>query len=471
MVLTATGQDEPSPTKKKDKSDSPQAKAENKSDIVIVGHLSRDSAMPGETVRFSIVIENGSDAALRNIVIEHLDSPGFQLVRRCWSADAKNAACISAGESPPAMAATCNPQGDKLCDELGPHQTLTVWGDLLHGPCAAPSQQDFAVIRWNLKGFDSHGIAQLGSLESLGSWRGRWLKVTQDWNLGIPFWLAVFSGLFAYWQHRRDKKDEAAQKERDDKEELARQKREEVSKADEAAKKAKAKADQVEIEHVGRTWQMMLPEIHRLALTHYMPIASTTQGVVQSVRKCANPQGQNLENFQTAFCYTLRLHWRRLKMKRDGASWYFKNRTAEDLVVELMQKHQGNLGINQGVGREALDQLLPLLGPLSTITETVQQLAGISGSPKQFMDEYFHWVCTADAQADTIILNVIAKILEYETNRPYLYWYKEVQPLSLTAVEASAVESVAAHPFSGKADMAIRVGQYLAEVGQGIKIG
>jgi hypothetical protein len=469
LALAGLAQDEAATTKKKPP-EGAQQKTESKSDIVVSGHLSRDSAMPDQTVRFFIVLENHSDAPLRNIGLEHLDAAGFRLVRRCWSHDAQDSACISAGEPPPAMSPACKPQDDKICDELPPHEALTVWGDLLHAG-TAPSQQAFAVIRWNLNGFDSRGIAPLGSLESLGWIRGYWLKVTQDWNLGIPVFLAVFSGLFAYWQHRRDQKEETAQKARDKKDEDARQKKEDAAKIEEAARKAKAKADQVEIEQVGRTWHMMLPEIHRLALEHYMPIASTAQGVVQFVRKCADPQGQKTENFQTAFCYTLRFHWRRLRMKRAGASWYFKNRTAEDLIVELVQKHQGNLRINQAAGREAFDVLLPLLNPESTITETVQQLAGIQGSPKTFMEEYFHWVCTPDAQTDALILSAVAKILEYETNRPYLYWYKEIQPLVLTTDELGVVRGVAAQPFSGKTDMAQRVDDYLNECKEGTKIG
>jgi uncharacterized repeat protein (TIGR01451 family) len=441
------------------------AKPESKSGIVLIGKLSRAAAMPDEPVRFSFVVENDSEAPLNNVTIEHLEASGFKLVRRCWSADSATKECLTVDGKPPAMAASCNASGDKLCDELPPHQSLTVWGDLL--PIESDSsQQSFAVIRWSTNGFESRGIAQLGPLESLSCIRGYWLWLTQEWDLGIPFWLAVFGAIFAWWQNRRDKREAAKQRERDKLEADRQKEKEAKAEADRREKIDKAKANRMEIENVGRTWKMMLPEMHRLALTHYMPIASSAQGVVLYVRNCSTAAGQTTENIETALCYTLRLHWRRLGMKRAGASWYFKNRTAEDLVVELMQKHQKNIGIDGSPGRDAIDVLLPQIGTDSTITETRQLLQGVQGATKKFVDRYFQWVCKDEAQADTVILSVIAKILEYEVNRPYFYWYKEIQPLILEADELAEVTLIASAPMSGKKDMAQRVKEYVEEAGK-----
>jgi len=435
-----------------------EPEAESKSEVVVSGHLSIDNASVYETVRFWLTIENRSNEPLQRVSLAHLDAEGFLLKRRCWGADAANQACAAKGESSPALPAACGPVGELLCGELAPHQMITVWGDLEQDH-SAPKREAFAVVEWQRRGLPSQTPVALGPLESLSCVRAAWLAVTARWDLGIPFWIGVFSGIYAIAKSRREKKEHAK--------EVAR---EALAKEEERARKARDKKEAQELDQRAKTWNLLLNEVQKLALTHYMPIASTAQGLIQYLGFLTDPAKRTPDNFAAAFCYLIRFHWRIREMKRHGASWYFKNLTAEEIVVGLFQAHRVLLGFDEPSRQATLDGLLDRLNESSTLAVMMAAMAGYTAPQQAFYVDFQKWALSAACIEDIATVSAMVKVIGYETNRPLLYWYEERRAIPLNANEKSAIEKLPSAQTSAGGPFTSEIAAYLADALQTVKL-
>ena len=415
------------------------APAEDKTGVVLSGQLSRVTAGPREVVRFWITIENHSDKPVRQIWLEHLDVPGFNLIRRCWSDGRTDAACYGPNEPQAPAIASCdassgadargraNDAANELCEELPARHSLTVWGDLAYAD-ATPRATDFAVVRWTADNYVSRSAIPLGPMETFGRARSLWEVVTTQWQIGIPVWLAIFSAIYALWKNWRD---------------------------DLASKRSTESAQQ------RNTWNLLLLKVHRLAFQHYMPIVSTAQGILLYMDRLEKAKGDPAENSVGAFCYLLRFHWRIRQMKRSGASWYFKSLTAEELVVGLYQSHRRSLGLSDLNRQAALDEFLDAFDKETTVAQLLVYLRGpLSAMQSLFWDDFQTWLSDFPARREDALLSAMTKVITYETNRPYYYWYEELRAMELDEREETKIREVA----SGDAKFSARVERYLLEV-------
>jgi len=410
----------------------PSEQSSTKPDVALSGQMSRETAGPGEVIRFWITIENRTSQPLEKIWLEHLDVPGFAIVRRCWSDGQTDPACYAKSESIAAPVATCAPSGQQLnaselCELLAPKQTLTVWGDVQFVG-SAPRGGDFAVVRWTTGSSTSRAVVPLGQVESFGRLRSLWEAVTGEWQIGIPVWLAIFSGLYVLWKSWRE---------------------------------GKARKQATEFAQRTRTWNLLLLKVHRLAFQHYMPIVSTVQGVLLYFQRLRIKEGNAEENLLGAFCYVLRFHWRVRKMKRSGASWYFKELTAEELVVTLVQTHRRSLGLSDIKRQAALDEFLEDIAEDTTVAEMLESLRDTSEAQAKFWDEFREWMAGIEVRQDGALLSALTKIITYETNRPYYYWYEELRAIDWTNDELKKIREVAAASEGEQKGITARVEMYL----------
>jgi hypothetical protein len=395
--------------------------------------MSRESAGPGEIVRFWITLENRSDKPLEKIWLEHLDIPGFTLVRRCWSDGRADPACYANAEPVAPQAAACagNSQAlppAELCELVAPKQTLTVWGDVQFAS-PAPRSSDFAVVRWTSGNSTSRAVVSLGQVESFGRIRSIWEAITGEWQVGVAVWIAILSGLYALWKTWRE---------------------------------GEAQRHATEFEQRRNTWNLLLLKVHRLAFRHYMPIVSTVQGALLYLERLRISEGGPEDNVLGAFCYVLRFHWRIRKMKRAGASWYFKDLTAEELVVAMVQTHRRSLGLSDLRRQAALDEFLENITEDTTIADVLGYLETISGSQAKFWGEFQIWAKDAQKRQDAAaLLSALTKIINYETNRPYFYWYGELRAINWTPDELAKVREIAAASEGGQTGITARVEKYL----------
>jgi hypothetical protein len=404
-------------------------------DVVLSGHMSRESAGPGEIVRFWITLENRSDKPVEKVWLEHLDVPGFSLVRRCWSDSRADLACYANAEPVAPQAAACAGNGQalpppELCELVAPKQTLTIWGDVQFAS-PAPRSSDFAVVRWTSGNSTSRAVVSLGQVESFGKIRSIWEAVTGEWQVGVAVWIAILSGLYALWKTWRE---------------------------------GEAQRHATEFEQRRNTWNLLLLKVHRLAFRHYMPIVSTVQGVLLYLERLRISEGNPEENVMGAFCYLLRFHWRMRKMKRAGASWYFKDLTAEELVVAMVQTHRRSWGLSDLRRQAALDEFLEHITEDTTVARMLAYLETISGRQAKFWSEFQEWMKDVQRRQDAAaLLSALTKIINYETNRPYFYWYGQLRAIDWKQDELLKVREVAAASEGGQKGITERVEKYLKD--------
>ena len=418
--------------------------AESAGDVVISGQLGRETAGPHERIRFWITVENRSDGDLTDLRLEHLDVPGFVIFRRCWSADRGDLACWSEGEShslaPPGCLAsgTSANQPDVLCATLAPKHAVTVWGVLGRGKDSAQGSA-FAVLTWTADKKSSAQAVSLGNVESEGWFRHLWVSLTERW-IALPIWITIFGGLYALWSGYRERKRHERELEL----------------------QAVSSQRETESEQQRHTWNVLLLKVHRLAFQHYLPIASTVQGVLLYFGREGRAEGESEDNFLGAFCYMLRFHWRVRKMKRGGASWYFKKLTAEELVVVLFQTHRNHMRL-QDLGRQAvLDGLLDWFKDETTVADVLEYLQTCPRAQWEFWLEFRSWA-KRWYREEALLLSAMITIMTFEINRVYYYWYEERRPITLDADELRVLRAAVARAASQSPELPVQVEEYLSE--------
>ncbi len=418
--------------------------AESTGDVVISGQLGLEQAGPHEHFRFWITVENRSDGDLTNLSLEHLDIPGFVISRRCWSTDRNDPSCWASGESHPSATSTCLVSGslgnqpDLLCTTLASKHAVTVWGILAPGKDSAQGSA-FAVLAWTAENKWSEQAVPLGNVESEGWFRYLWVSLTERW-IALPIWITIFGGLYALWSGRRERKRHERELEL------------------QAASSRRA----TESEQQRHTWNVLLLKVHRLAFQHYLPIASTVQGILFYFAREARAEGDSDDNFLGAFCYMLRFHWRVRKMKRGGASWYFKKLTAEEMVVVLFQTHRNHMGL-QDLGRQAvLDGFLDWIKDETTVADVLEYLKSCPPAQWDFWLE-FRARAKRWYREEMLLLSAMTTIMTFEINRVYYYWYEERRAIALDKNELRVLRAAMAEAASQSRDLPGQVEEYLSE--------
>ena len=418
--------------------------AESAGDVVISGQLGRETAGPYDHFRFWITVENRSASDLTDLRIEHLDIPGFIISLRCWSADRGNPSCWTEGESHPRAPAACLASGtsasqpDTLCATLAPKHAVTVWGVLSPGKDSERGSA-FAVLTWTADQKASEQAVSLGNFESEGWFRHLWVSLVERW-IALPIWITIFGGLYVLWSRYRERKKHERELEL----------------------QAISSQRATESEQQRHTWNVLLLKVHRLAFQHYLPIASTAQGVLLYFGREARGEGDSEDNFLGAFCYMLRFHWRVRKMKRAGASWYFKKLTAEEMVVVLFQTHRNHMGL-QDLGRQAvLDGLLDWFKDETTVADVLEYLESCSRVEWEFWLE-FRSRAKKWYREEALLLSAMITIMTFEINRVYYYWYGERRPIALDKDELRVLRAAVADAASQSPELPGQVEEYLKE--------
>ncbi len=417
---------------------------ESAGDVVISGQLGRTEAGPPEHFRFWITVENRSEGELTNLSLEHLDIPGFAISRRCWSTDRNDPACWTEGESHPPVAAACPDSGssvvqpDLLCTTLAPKHAVTVWGILGRGKHSAQGSA-FAVIAWTADKKLSEQAVPLGNVESEGWFRYLWVSLTERW-IALPIWITIFGALYALWSGWRERKRHERELEL----------------------QALANERETESEQQRHTWNVLLLKVHRLAFQHYLPIASTVQGILLYFGKEARADGDSEDNFLGAFCYMLRFHWRVRKMKRGGASWYFKKLTAEEMVMVLFQTHRNHMGLQDLARQAVLDGFLDWIKDDTTVGDVLEYLQSCPPAQWEFWLD-FRARAKKWYREETFLLSAMITIMTFEINRVYYYWYEERRAIALDKDELRVLRAAIADAAWQSPELPERVEVYLNE--------
>jgi hypothetical protein len=440
------------------------SKSTDGASVAVSGHVSRDSVVKGESLRFWITVDNKTNHPLQNLRVAEWGTRGFNKVEWCWKPGTVSPCATSSETEPPGFAAlagpTCVEKGVQandandsflLCNCLRPHESLTVWGQLAASD-AQPSHNLFVVLNWvevpvsppaqgntgsreaNLASGDavtalpktsgelraSLQIVSLGKVEIINGFVYWVRKLTPKADIGIPGAITLLGLIVTWAAHRRDERNQ--------------------------------------------TWNTMMAESHRVATQYYLPACSMLSQATKELRDYialapaapavvappvaalpasglasppaaapAAPTGPPaaVASLRQAFYYLMMFQWVHARTFSEVGAYYLKCRQAEELLGTLYSKHRTYFGLDGLDARRRLERLLGSLDKETSIDNFIEMLDYAQPEVLENWNFFLAWVATGDCSDDISILKAYECILSYESNRAYYHWYGGYYPLEL----------------------------------------
>lgn len=385
-------------------------------DVDVFAGLSQSKAETGKPVRFWLTIRNRTAKPITNVSLESSGLGGFQITASCWKPQSGASSCIPASAAPGSTSVPlASPAYDSLVSSLAPCQTLSVWGDL-SANVRQEKQTLFVTLRWlSHEQHPSQLVVPLGVLEARDEsdrTKERWAIVVAFYkDLGMPLLLVLLAYLVKKWEENREHKRQKAESDR---------------------------------QQLLQTWNQMLPISHKDATKYYMPLASALRSSRDSFLKCqghvrnsvfALPASDAL--VKEALYYFLLALRRFRSISRDRGGFYFKDRTGErvsslcvDALFDLYLRGSPTLGQYTS---SALSEIQPFETYGSFISILDASLAAPlprSSAQEAFFEvhsRFYSWLSTAEFGRMIPLLKAFLRILDFQMNQPYEYWYPREQ--------------------------------------------
>jgi hypothetical protein len=336
-------------------------------------------------LRLWILLENRTEAEVRNLRVLVFHTPGFEKVGSCWSnpgPDGAPACRPGSGGAPARLGLPATLGREESVVRFASLKSKVWYG--YHGASGVVAWQDAAGKNWEsafalpaVQVSPVWGRALFGLSKSLDVFK----------DLALPLALLVLG----WYLQRRDKEREREREERDRSQAMLRE-----------------------------TWSLMLPKLHGYAEKHYMPVAASAFGFRDALRR---------QNHPRSFFELLRLLRQMNHLARTMGGLYF-----QDLAGEAVASQCWDLFLNRA--RDVLvdaDRAMLEISPDENYASFTEKLAGNNQSPQgalplsdylKTLDRRFSaWREKDDFQQDLALLTLFEYILSYETNRPYEAWY------------------------------------------------
>ncbi len=393
----------------------------NLGEVEVSGRLSRSELRVRETVRFWLTIRNRSGAIIQEVILSPESFPGFAVASRCWrpvsgvscvSADFANSAVPSATASQAAkQAVPLAPSGapprldlDRIITKLEPGQTLSIWADLQAEHRQEKGAISAVVSFQNEVGVRSQVEVPLGEI-TVHNW----------WDvLSSLFWpsfggiLGVIVGyVLKRWQDQRAQKTE--------------------------------------------TWNKMLPESHRLAMSYYAPIESAARLFIEYTKRSKknednSPPTKAQQLLRQSFYWWMIFSYRYRRMTHEAGAFYFKDRVGEELTVACFQECESRYHKRDEIRVRNYRRTREAMDPNETLDSFLNKLDSRMDTITFFKDEWQHfesWVQSDDCKEALSYLEGFRSVLYYELNRPYEFWYGWTDPIGLDGDTEKLLKNVA----------------------------
>jgi hypothetical protein len=289
---------------------------------------------------------------------------------------------------------------------LAAQESVTVWG-YLEATKASPKQIAFLTVSWDGPGQSSKTIG-LGEVESLSAPRAFFLFFSNNWEWTFPILLPILGFLGSLLLKRW-------------------------------ARKRKTRAE--ELSYAQRTWSLMLKQAQTIGLKYYTPLNGSLQVLrdefesylIARTAAATDPNKiQKADHVLTEACYDLLMLQRRLRKTLDEVGgYYFKDRDGELLADALYQKHKSLLDFGSQL-REKFSAASLEMKTTTTWAEFLVQISTPRNAIHIFWPEFRQHMANVSAQVleeEVRVLDAYAALLNYEVNRPQLYWYNRLRPI------------------------------------------
>jgi hypothetical protein len=362
------------------------------------GSISSHSIGENEQLQFTLSIANKGNpkivnAALRNVTLTQLPD-GYRLVTIC---------VIPAAPLPPNPCQTgdeFNANKKRLAGTLVPGQSIIVTGylkpDSIHKAASLT-----ALLEWTLydstfpaSGLASARVVNLGENQvQSASWWGRVsideiLKV-----LAVPALLLVIGALIGLLVNALN-----------------------------SLRDKRAHKNEAERSLRSETWKQMLPVSHNYAAKFYLPLSLAADRFSKNLKK---------KNYRVAFFYLLFSGKKVIATRNEIGGFYFKDLRGEALAANCWEKQRlACMGEEDTPFFLAVRASIDQLEDIESYEAFESMFASTPGgdfssdSIPEAWTFFQKWVADNKTVADTIsYLDGFTAVMDYESNRPYQYWY------------------------------------------------
>lgn len=399
--------------------------------VRITGSVSRSTIQVGKTLVVWLSVSNLGQLGISDIQISDMLQRGLELIslRGCGH---------SSSVTPKTQVSPVPPQVPVVPFKCGlilqPGQTVTVRGEL-RGAQAWPRENVFALFEWkDAAGAPSQAAIGLGNIA---------VNDTSDWalavarksielakDLALPLVLVLLGW---YFQQQESKRAEEALENRERRVQVA------------------------------GTWSKMLPRSHELMINYYMHLAAAAHLAARGIessrqlegRKANEANGQNskvIEEADRAAFYYVSIFERRVRyISHRIGGFHFKNRLGEMLASQCLREYRrlypGEAEHLQGDVSVVTDCLKPF-DSREKFLRKLDGKGGLKDETRVILERHFQyfrtWLKTDPSAQVVVCLRALVAVVEYEMNRPYLYWYDEPEKLRLTKETEDFLKRVAA---------------------------
>jgi hypothetical protein len=399
-------------------------------EVTARGWVESNHVSYGERIPFWITIVNASDHEIQDLRLLSLHTPGFKPARSS-APGAKPASSCWTSTNPPMP--SCIEGAPSLPATLKSGGAVTLWAEL-EATSPAGRYGLSAVFGWkNPGGERARKALLLGPVEVTYPLADSLFPITEKAygagkDFGLPFAVAVLTFLLGVREQKNKKDEELAEQKRKRDEALAEQRRkEDLDFAEKRHKEEQELAEQKLRERqkldderraqIQQTWSLLLQKHLKDSQLHYLPISSK----LTYLRSRALRQPPELRE-----CfYWLMAFMRRIKYTADGIGGiHLKSRLAEETFTSAWATFRDV--VEELLGKTKRSRALNLMRTNESMAEFEERFA--AGSDPLFTDleqEFARWLSDTNEPFKNYLCLIwlMQLVLEFETNRPFRYWY------------------------------------------------
>jgi hypothetical protein len=181
------------------------------------------------------------------------------------------------------------------------------------------------------------------------------------------------------------------------------------------------------------TWKQMLPVSHNYAAKFYLPLSLAAERFADSLKQ---------SNARLAFFYLLFCGRKMILTRNEIGGFYFKDLRGESLAAVCWKNQRlACLGEEDSplflAVRDSMDQL----EDIDSYEGFEKRFADLSGGAVEFTEDSMQqawtlfqvWIGTGNVAPTIQYLEGFYAVLDFESNRPYEYWYDTPAKLKITA--------------------------------------
>jgi hypothetical protein len=393
-------------------------------EVSLSGSVAARIVREGESFQFTLTIKNKADAKTNPTAL--VRDLALQALPDGYSLNTAKPVCVLPQVNPSTESCRAGRDFEKdrvIVAALAPGQSITVQGYLIPSSDSQHRSAPIAVVvAWITgdKDFASSQSASLGEVQVVGIWQGFAAALIEFLKLlAIPAILA----LIGYWlndqNRKRDNAFAAASRARDEAFAIAQMDRQNAQHEHEQDQALRSE-----------TWKQMLPLSHNYAAKFYLPLSLAAQNLAKQL---TNPVAKP----RLAFFYLLLCCKQMRATRNEIGGFYFKDLRGECLAANCWEIQRGSC-----LGEADADFYKSVQAAIDRFTDEIDSFEAFesnfvdtSVNPPIYVDDsvdqawqsFEKWISgdKASVQKTSQYLTGFYAVLDYESNRPYEYWYDQ----------------------------------------------